>query len=279
MNAFHNFHEDMFERSFNATFIRLIPKKKGAKELQDFRPISLIGIIYKIFSKVLAERLKGVMTKLVDSQEMAFIKVRQIMDAVLVANEAMRSRQKQGKPGILCKLDIEKAYDYVYWAYLLGMLNRMGFGQKWINWMKNKKILRVIFVLFEGMSGLHINWGKSFLYPINEVITMQSVNAIPGGEIGSLPTMHLGMPLGANSKSNEIWNNVVEKCEKKLARWKRQYLSLGGRLTLINSVLDSLPTYMMSLFPIPAKIISRLDRIRKKFLWQENKDRKSYYLV
>ena len=87
------------------------------------------------------------------------------------------------------------------------------------------------------------------------------------------------MPLGANSKSNEIWNNVVEKCEKKLARWKRQYLSLGGRLTLINSVLDSLPTYMMSLFPIPAKIISRLDRIRKKFLWQRNKDRKSYHLV
>ena len=136
MNAFHNFHEDMFERSFNATFIRLIPKKKGAKELQDFRPISLIGIIYKIFSKVLAERLKGVMTKLVDSQEMAFIKVRQIMDAVLVANEAMRSRQKQGKPGILCKLDIEKAYDHVNWVYLLGVLNRMGFGQKWINWVK-----------------------------------------------------------------------------------------------------------------------------------------------
>jgi len=140
------------------------------------------------------------------------------------------------------------------------------------------KILRVILVLFEGMSGLHINWGKSFLYPINEVTTMQSLNAILGGEIGSLPTMYLGMPLGANSKSNEICNNVVEKCEKKLARWKRQYLSLGGRLTLINSVLDSLPTCMMSLFPIPAKIISRLDRIRKKFLWQGNKDGKSYHL-
>ena len=145
--------------------------------------------------------------------------------------------------------------------------------------MKNKKILRVIFVLFEGMSGLHINWGKSFLYPINEVITMQSVNAIPGGEIGSLPTMHLGMPLGANSKSNEIWNNVVEKCEKKLARWKRRYLSLGGRLTLVNSRLDSFPTYIMSLFPISAIIISRLVIIWKKFLWQGNKDRKSYHSV
>lgn len=62
MNAFHSFHElDMFERSFNATFITLIPKKKGAKKLKDFRPISLIGSIYEIFSKVLTERLKRVM--------------------------------------------------------------------------------------------------------------------------------------------------------------------------------------------------------------------------
>lgn len=86
MNVFHNFHEeDMFERSFNATFITLIPKKKSAKELKDFRLISLIGSIYKIFSKVLTERLKGVMEKLEDSQQMAFIEGRQIMDAVFAS--------------------------------------------------------------------------------------------------------------------------------------------------------------------------------------------------
>ncbi|WMV32996.1 hypothetical protein MTR67_026381 [Solanum verrucosum] len=52
----------------------------------------------------------------------------------------------------------------------------------------------------------------------------------------------------------------------KLARWKSQYLSLGGRLTLINSVLDALPTYMMSLFPIPPGVINRLDSIRRVFV-------------
>lgn len=106
MNAFQNFYDkEVFERSFNATFIALIPKKKGAKELRDFRPISLIGSIYKLFSKVLAQRLKKVISQLVDYQQMAFIKGRQIMDAVMVANEAVDSRLKQKKPGILCKLD------------------------------------------------------------------------------------------------------------------------------------------------------------------------------
>ncbi|WMV58897.1 hypothetical protein MTR67_052282, partial [Solanum verrucosum] len=136
MDTFQNFYEqEVFEKSFNATFIALIPKKKGANELRDYRPISLIGSIYKILSKILTERLKVVIDRLVDSQQMAFIKGRQIMDAVLIANEAVDSRIKQKKLGILCKLDIEKAYDHVNWKYLLKILEMMGFGQKWLNWI------------------------------------------------------------------------------------------------------------------------------------------------
>lgn len=82
------FHDhDYFERSFNATFIALIPKNVKASELKDFRPISRIGNLYKIISKILTERLKRVMPKSVDDQQMTFIKGRQIMDAILVANE------------------------------------------------------------------------------------------------------------------------------------------------------------------------------------------------
>ncbi|KAG5617958.1 hypothetical protein H5410_017782 [Solanum commersonii] len=127
------------------------------------------------------------------------------------------------------------------------------------------KYLRVILVLFEGVSRLHINRRKSFMHPINEVNNMYLLASILG-EASILPTTYLGMPLGTKSKSLEIWNGVVEKCEKKLARWETHYLSRGGRLTLISSILDALLTYMLSLFPILARITKRLDNIRKKFL-------------
>jgi len=136
MQTIHNFHQrGVFEKSFNATLVALISKKPGAVELKDFRPISLIGGVYKIISKLITERLKTVIGKLVDEHQMAFLKGRQILDASLLANELVDSRVKQKQPGILCKLDIEKAYDHVNWNFLLKILEDMGFGSRWIKWI------------------------------------------------------------------------------------------------------------------------------------------------
>ncbi|XP_047260433.1 uncharacterized protein LOC124893483 [Capsicum annuum] len=138
--------------------------------------------------------------------------------------------------------------------------------------------LRVIFIIFEVVSDLHINWGKSFIYPINEVADVDNLAAILGGRVGELPTIYLGMPLGAKSKAKGIWNGVIEKCEKKLTHWNSQHLFLGGRLTMITIVLNALPTYMMSILPAPINVIKRIDVLRRNFLWQENgmKTRKNF---
>ena len=137
MNFFREFHDSgCFVRSLNATFLVLIPKKGGVEGLKDFRPISLVGALYKWLTKVLANRLKGVLAKVISTSKNVFVEGRQIMDAVLIANEVIGSILKRNRGAILCKLNIEKTYDNVEWYFLLAVLEKMGFGEKWCRWIK-----------------------------------------------------------------------------------------------------------------------------------------------
>jgi len=131
------YHTGKFVASLNATFIGLIPKKANAEDIRDYRPISLVGCIYKLLSKVLAQRLRGVIGSLISENQNAFVGGRQILDAVLIANELIDSRIKSRVPRVVCRLDIEKAYDHVNWEFLMYVLSRMGFGERWITWIRH----------------------------------------------------------------------------------------------------------------------------------------------
>ena len=106
------------------------PEKRGAEDLRNFMPISLVGGVYKWLAKVLDNRLKGVLPKVISKAQNAFVEGKQITDAVLIANEAINSILKSNEGAILCKLDSEKAYDHVEWSFLLLAMEKMGFGEK-----------------------------------------------------------------------------------------------------------------------------------------------------
>ena len=136
IELFGNFHSQaIFEKSLNATFLAFIPKKVDAVNVRDFRPISLVGSIYNILSKVLANRLKRVTSGIISETQNAFGLDRQILDSVLIANECLDSRQKARVPRVLCKLDVEKAFDHVSWDFLMYMLQRCGFSEQWSKWI------------------------------------------------------------------------------------------------------------------------------------------------
>ncbi|GJZ90071.1 reverse transcriptase domain, reverse transcriptase zinc-binding domain protein [Tanacetum coccineum] len=122
-------------RGCNASFVTIIPKVAGPIWLGYFHPISLIGCYYKIIAKKLVERIKRVVGIVVGEAQNVFIKGRYILDEILIANEAMEYLQKKKIKILIFKVDFEKAYDSINWRFLIDIMKKMGFGDKWCKWV------------------------------------------------------------------------------------------------------------------------------------------------
>ena len=116
----------------DSSFITMIPKVSSPITFTDYRPISLIGVQYKIIAKLLANRMAKVIDDIIHPVQSAFVKGRQILDGPLVVNEVIEWYKKKKKKCMLFKVDFDKAYDSVSWEYLFKMMEYMGFNTKWI---------------------------------------------------------------------------------------------------------------------------------------------------
>ncbi|GMI80386.1 hypothetical protein HRI_001707900 [Hibiscus trionum] len=137
MSLFSDFFEcKLSMEKINQSFIALIPKVSAPDAVEDFRPISLVGSLYKVIAKVLAKRLAGCINDLIGETQFAFLSGRQIADCSFVANELIDYVQKKKESAIIFKADFKKAYDTVDWNFLDYVQMKMGFGSKWRNWIK-----------------------------------------------------------------------------------------------------------------------------------------------
>ena len=130
---------------------------------------------------------------------------------------------------------------------------------------------------FEAILGLKINLSKSEIILVGSVVNVEGLAFELGCKVGALPSCYLGLPLEAHHNSVAVWDVVEERFRKRLASWKRQYISKGGRLTLLRSTLSSLPIYVMSLLRLPRKVLLRLERIQRDFcVWRGSLDKKPH---
>jgi hypothetical protein len=123
--------------ALNATFITLVPKSKDADTPVGFRPIALCNVIYKILSTVMVNRLKPLLPTIISPEQTGFVKGRQILDRIVVAQEAIHSLTKDKQKGLLIKLDLSKAYDRISWQYLIEVMRAFGFDDRWLQWVKS----------------------------------------------------------------------------------------------------------------------------------------------
>ncbi|GJY95036.1 RNA-directed DNA polymerase, eukaryota [Tanacetum coccineum] len=353
------FDHSAFAKGCNSSFIALIPKVLDPKGVNDYRPISLIGSLYKVITKILALRLSSVLDSLISEVQSAFLPNRQILDGPFVVNEVLAWCKLKRHPALIFKVDFAKAYDSVRWDFLDDVLSSFGFGSKWRSWILGSLSSGKASVLVNGsptsefqlqcglkqgdplapylfilvMESLHLSfarvieagffkgvaisnsvtishlfyaddavfvgdWSESNLSSILNVLHCFSLTSglkinvhksqllgvgVPpdiieaaahslGCSVMKTPFKYLGVPVGGNMHSIKAWDDVIRKIKSRLSKWKVNTLSVGGRLSLLKSVLGSSPSYWLSLFKVPKGVLASMEALRRDFFHGTHND-------
>nr|GEX06180.1 putative RNA-directed DNA polymerase, eukaryota, reverse transcriptase zinc-binding domain protein [Tanacetum cinerariifolium] len=258
--------DGMFPNGCNSSFIALITKVMDAKFVNDFRPISLIGSVYKVVFKILAKRLAVVISKLVSNTQSAFISNRQILDGPFILNEVFSWCKRKKEQALVFKVDFAKAYDSVRWDFLLDVLHAFGFGPRWCMWV------RVNDGIFKGLR-LNDSLSISHLFYADDAVFIgEWSDANLKNLITILNCFHLASGLRINVTKNQVMGvgvplDIVNQgaalfgCEVLQTPFKYP----GVTITLLKSVLGAVPLYTLSIYKAPVGVLHEMEMIRNKF--------------
>nr|GEV90404.1 RNA-directed DNA polymerase, eukaryota [Tanacetum cinerariifolium] len=233
----HFFENGTFSKGCNSSFIALIPKVTDAKFVNDYRPIGLIGSVYKVVMKIMANRLALVITNIVFDSQSAFVAKRQILDGPFILNEVLHWCKRKNK-------------------------------KVWCNWIREQSMKGCLKVfIFKDLSPYPTYFMRMRLVYC-QVLGMGVPRAIVeamavsiGCSIMQQKFCYLGVFVGECMSRHKAWDDVVLKLRSCLSKWKAKTLSISSRLTLLKSVLGASPLYTMSIFKVSVaeKLVAPLD--------------------
>jgi hypothetical protein len=151
---------DAVIRLINSTFIALIPKVNCPNSFGDFRPIAQCNLCYKIITKIIATRIRPILSRSLFEEQLGFLKGRQILDVIGNAQECLHSIKVKKLQAIILKLDLKKAYDCTNWDFLQLTLLQCGFGLPTTNWIMGCVTSTTYVILINGESTKFFQSGR-----------------------------------------------------------------------------------------------------------------------
>ncbi|GJV97810.1 RNA-directed DNA polymerase, eukaryota [Tanacetum coccineum] len=295
----------------NSSFIALIPKSLEPKFVGDFWPISLIGCVYKVITKILQSRLSLVISDLIsdayDSIRWDYLEdvlcsfgfgskwrswirgcLTSSMASILVNGSPTSEFQfhrglKQGDPlapylFILVMESLHLSFSRVIDAGIFTgiridpttMISHLFYADDAVfigEWsLENLNGIMQMLRCFSLLSGLSINIKKSHILGVG--IPSSLVNEAAsrlGCSVMKVPFKYLGITVGGNTYLVKSWDDTIYKLKSRLSKWKLKTLSIGGRFTLLKSVLGSTPIYNMFLYKVPKAVLNTMESIKRNF--------------
>ncbi|XP_043694103.1 uncharacterized protein LOC122644785 [Telopea speciosissima] len=214
-----------------------------------FQPISLCNIAFKIITKLITDQLNGALDKIISPTQSAFVPNRFISDNILVAHGMLHyiKKQKKGKEKFLAlKLDMRKAYDKLEWNFIEGQA---------INLQKSS-------LTFSPNTHDRIKRWFSRILKVKH---------------GDGPSKYLGLPTHFDVSKKEVFNDIKEKTLGKLQGWKEKLLSHAGKEVLLKAVVAPMANYAGSHFKLPAYFHDSMKKASSSFYWGDSKDKQKVH--